>query len=359
MSTQLKNEEFVLFTRPSGQSDIKSAWKLQSCLMPIITKDNEFILETLFVSVDPYLSSGLKKSALGGAINSIGSIQISGLVARVIESRNPNIPVDTIVTGRMEWKRFILANGTEPRFRIVQKPTDKNTIYNKIGFSTAVGVLGMPSQTSYYGILSVANTQPSDVLVISGAAGAVGTIAGQIAKKIRGAKMVIGIAGGKKKCDCIVNELGFDAAIDYKEYNTKDKMVNRLKELTPSGITQYFDNTGGFVTDAIFDIIERHSKIIICGQISTYNNSEEDLSKSNIYPNYLAKTIYRGLSILGFVCSDFIHRNEEEFFKDMPNWLEQGIIKFHETIIDGFENLPRAYEMLFTGENIGKIVVKV
>lgn len=136
-------------------------------------------------------------------------------------------------------------------------------------------------------------------------------------------------------------------------------MINRLKELAPEGITQYFDNTGGFVTDAVFDIIKRHGKIIICGQISTYNNSEDDPSKMNIYPNYLAKTIYRGLSILGFVCGDFIHRNEEEFYKDMPIWLDQGLVKFHETFVDGFENLPRAYEMLFTGENIGKVIVKV
>ena len=359
MDSELKNEEFVLSIRPSDKSEVKSAWKLQPCLMPTINNDNEFIVKTLFVSVDPYLSSGLKKSALGGDINPIGSVQVSGLVGRVIDSRHSNIPVDTIITGRMEWKRYILANGTEPRFRIVQKSTEKDTNYDRIGFSTALGVLGMPSQTAYYGILSVANTQPTDVLVISGAAGAVGTIAGQVAKKIRGAQKVIGIAGGEKKCDYIVNELGFDAAIDYKEYDTKDKMINRLKELVPEGITQYFDNTGGFVTDAVFDIIKRHGKIIICGQISTYNNSEDDLLKINIYPNYLAKTIYRGLSILGFVCGDFIHRNEEEFYKDMPIWLDQGTIKFHETFVDGFENLPRAYEMLFTGENIGKVIVRV
>ncbi|CAF1271323.1 unnamed protein product [Adineta ricciae] len=359
MASEVKNEEFILSTRPSDQNEVKSAWKLQACPMPTITNDNEFIIKTLFVSVDPYLSSGLKKSALGGAVNPIGSVQISGLVGRVIESKNASVPVDTVVTGRMEWKRYILANGTEPRFRIIQKPTEHNSIYDKIGFSTAIGVLGMPSQTAYYGILSVADTQPADVIVISGAAGAVGTIAGQIAKKIRGAQKVIGIAGDAKKCDYIVKELGFDAAINYKEYNTKEKMIEKLQELAPEGITQYFDNTGGFVTDAVFDIIKRHGKIIICGQISTYNNSEDDPSKVNIYPNYLAKTIYRGLSILGFVCGDFIHRNEEEFYKDMPTWLDEGKLKFHETFVDGFENLPRAYEMLFTGGNIGKIVVRV
>lgn len=359
MDSELKNEEFILSNRPSDQSEVKSTWKLQPCSMPTISDDNEFIVQTLFVSVDPYLSSGIKKSALGGDTNPIGSVQVSGLVGRVVESQNSSIPVGTIITGRLGWKRYILANGNEPRFRIVQKSTEKDTIYDRIGLSTAIGVLGMPSQTAYYGILSVANTQPTDVLVISGAAGAVGTIAGQIAKKIRGAQKVIGIAGGKNKCDYIVNELGFDAAINYKEYNTKDKMINRLKELAPEGITQYFDNTGGFVTDAVFDVIKRHGKIIICGQISTYNNSEDDPSKINIYPNYLAKTIYRGLSILGFVCGDFIHRNEEEFYKDMPIWLDKGTIKFHETFVDGFESLPRAYEMLFTGENIGKVIVRV
>jgi NADPH-dependent curcumin reductase CurA len=359
MASELQNKEFVLSTRPSDQNELQSAWKLQACPMPTITNDNEFIVQTLFVSVDPYLSSGLKKSALGGDVNPIGSVQVSSLVGRVIESKNANFPVETIVTGRLQWKKYNLATGTEARFRIVQKSTEKNTIYDRIGLSTALGVLGIPSQTAYYGILSVANTQPSDVLVVSGAAGAVGTIAGQIAKKIRGAQKVIGIAGGQQKCDYLVNQLGYDAAINYKEYNTKEKMINKLKELAPEGITQYFDNTGEFVTDAIFDIIKRHGKIIICGQISTYNNSEDDPAKVNIYPNYLAKTVYRGLSILGFAVSDFIHRSEEEFYKDMPIWLDQGTIQFQETFVDGFENLPRAYEMLYTGETIGKVVVRV
>lgn len=355
----MTNEQFVLFQRPTDATDLKASWKLESCEMPQIQDENQFIVETLFVSVDPYLSSGLKKSALGGDVNPIGSCQISGLVARVIETRRDDITVGTIVTARMPWKKYILANGNEPRFRIVKRPNDTDTIYDRFGLSTAIGVLGMPSQTAYYGILSVANTQANDILVISGAAGAVGSIAGQIAKKIRSAQKVIGIAGGENKCRYIVDQLGFDAAIDYKTYNSKEKIIERLHELVPEGITQYFDNTGGFVTEALFDVIQRHGKIIVCGQISSYNHSEDDPAKVNIYPNYLAKTIYRGLSILGFVCGDFIHRNDEEFYRDMPVWLDKRIIRFTETFVDGFNNLPRAYEMLFTGENIGKVVVRL
>jgi len=213
----------------------------------------------------------------------------------------------------------------------------------------------MPSQTAYYGAKHVAKYTESDVLVVSGAAGAVGSILGQIAKKVYKCKKVIGVAGGQKKCD-FIKELGFDDAVDYKVYNTKEKMAARLKELAGDPITTYFDNTGGFVTEAIFDIIGRHGRIVICGQISTYNHTEKE---SYSYPNYLAKTVYRGLSILGFVVFDFIHLNETEFYKDMPKWIESGLVHVRETVVEGFENLPKAYQMLYTGDNIGKLVVKV
>ena len=148
--------------------------------MLTIQNENEFIIKTLFVFVSPYRSSGLKKSVSEGDINLIGSVQASGLIGRLIESKNPNICDDTIITGRMACRRFILANDTELRFRIVQKPTEKNTIYDEIGFRSAPGVLEMSSQTAYYGILSVANRQSTHVFVISGA------------------QKVIGIAGGEK-----------------------------------------------------------------------------------------------------------------------------------------------------------------
>jgi len=131
----------------------------------------------------------------------------------------------------------------------------------------------------------------------------------------------------------------------------------RLQELAGAEpITAYFDNTGGFVTEAVFDIIGRKGRIVVCGQISTYNDPPE---KSHSYPNYLAKTIYRALSILGFVVGDFVHRNDTEFFVDVPKWILEGKIKNKETLVTGFEKLPEAYAMLYTGENIGKVVVKV
>jgi len=131
-------------------------------------------------------------------------------------------------------------------------------------------------------------------------------------------------------------------------------MGKRLQEVAGEPVTVYFDNTGGFTTEAVFDVIGRGGRIIICGQISTYTSSEE-----YAYPNYLAKTIYKGLSILGFVVSDFIHRNDTEFIVDMGKWIESGQVKSRETVVEGFENIPRAFEMLFTGENTGKVIVKV
>jgi len=356
-----KNEELVLGKRPEGSHDLKETWKLQQCDYPKITGDGQFICQTLFVSVDPYLSSQIKKSALGGVTKEIGDIQKSYTVAKVLESKNTSYPVGTVyVASQNPWRRFFLVSEKElARVKILKHPDHPEDIFEPKGFHSALSAFGMPSQTAYYGCLDVGKFKESDVLVVSGAAGAVGIMVGQIAKHVIKCKKVIGIAGGKQKCDLLVQELGFDASVDYKEYNTKEKMGARLQELAGEPITAYFDNTGGISTEAVFDKIGRFGRIVICGQISSYTKSEEKAEEAYVYPNYLAKTIYRALSIYGFVVGDFAHRNDKEFYPDMAKWISAGLVKYKDTMVEGFENIPSAYEMLFTGANIGKIIVRV
>lgn len=357
MSDPKKNQEFVLSERPKGVQTLKNIWKLQDCEYPKITQDGQYIAETVLASVDPYLSSSLKESALGGNVNPLGSVQVSGGLGRVIESKSEKYPVGTyFLSFVLPWRRYNLLSENEgARFRIIKKPDQNDTIFDKLGIESSLGSLGMPSQTAYYGVRDVGKFTEKDVVVVSGAAGAVGTIAGQITKQICRSKRVIGIAGGKSKCEMLVRDLGFDVAIDYKEFSTREKMVQRLKEvLGEDTITAYFDNTGGHTTEAVFDLIGRGGRIVVCGQISSYNDDRE-----YSFPNYLAKTIYKALSIYGFVVSDFFGRNEKEFYPEMSEWVGSGKIKTKETIVEGFENLPRAYEMLFTGENTGKIIVKI
>jgi len=359
-----KNEELVLAKRPTGDHDLKETWKLQQCEYPKINGEGQFICETLFVSVDPYLSSQIKKSALGGAPKDIGTIQNSYTVVKVVESQSTSYPVGTVyVASQHPWRRFFLIQNEKDlanfRVKILKQPNQPENVFDRLGYQSALGAFGMPSQTAYYGCLDVGKFKESDVLVVSGAAGAVGMVAGQIAKHVLKCKKVIGIAGGQQKCDFVTKELGLDACIDYKEYNTKDKMAAKLKEVAGDPVTAYFDNTGGISTEAVFDIIGRFGRIVICGQISSYTKSEEKAEEAYVYPNYLAKTVYRALSILGFVVADFVHRNEKEFYPDMGKWLESGQVKYRDTIVEGFENIPKAYEMLFTGANIGKVIVKV
>jgi len=255
------------------------------------------------------------------------------------------------VSGNLPWRRYSVSDGIGLGYsKVIRKAGDPETIFDRLGLSSVIGSLGMPTQTAYYGSFHVGKFTEKDVVVVSGAAGATGSLVGQFAKKIQKAKKVIGIAGGKDKTDWLL-ELGFDAAIDYKEYNTQEKLAARIQELAGEPVTAYFDNTGGFITDAIFSVIARHGRLIICGQISAYHEQKS-------FPNYLAKTIYAALTIQGFYIVDFFQYNEKEFFVEVPKWVEQGIIKTRETLVEGFENLPAAYQMLYTGKNFGKIVVK-
>jgi len=345
-----KNEEFVVHERPAGTAHLKETWLLREIPYPSITEDEQFIYKALYISVDPYMSGGI--SGLVGRLNPLGTLQVGHVLAEVLESKNASYPVGTVfVSSQLPWRRYSVTKGTEFGYtKIIRKPGDPETVFDRLGLSSGIGALGMPSQTAYYGALRVAKFTEHDVVVVSGAAGATGSLVGQFAKKIAKAKKVIGIAGGKDKTDFLL-KIGFDAAIDYKEYDTQEKMAARIREVAGEPVTAYFDNTGGFVTDAIFEVIARHGRLIICGQISGYHQAQS-------YPNYLSKVIYAALTIQGFVVFDWVKYNEEQFFVDVPKWIEEGIIQTRETLVEGFENLPAAYQMLFTGKNIGKIVVK-
>eukprot|EP00026_Physarum_polycephalum_P010229 Phypoly_transcript_10385.p1 GENE.Phypoly_transcript_10385~~Phypoly_transcript_10385.p1 ORF type:complete len:265 (+),score=52.00 Phypoly_transcript_10385:65-859(+) len=217
-----KNQEFVLTNRPQGEHELKETWKLQEAEYPKITEDDQFIAETLYVSVDPYLSNTIKTT--GVIQKELGTVQSSYTIAKVLESKNTAFPVGTVFNAPTNpWKRFFLLNAKNIGYvKILKKPDEPENSFDRLGYQSGLGAFGMPAQTAYYGSFEVGKFKESDVLVVSGAAGAVGTVVGQIAKHVIKCKKVIGIAGGKEKCDYVVKELGFDACIDYKvKLNTK------------------------------------------------------------------------------------------------------------------------------------------
>jgi hypothetical protein len=206
----------------------------------------------------------------------------------------------------------------------------------------------MPGMTAYFGLLDVCEPKAGETVVVSGAAGAVGTIVGQIAK-IKGCRTV-GVAGGDDKIDYIVKECGYDAAFNYK---TTSDYAAKYRELCPNGIDIYFDNVGGPISDAVFGLLNLHARIAICGQISQYNNTQVEMG-----PRLLGSLIVARAKVQGLLVSDYAPRYGPAM-AEMAHWVREGKIKYREDVVLGFENLPKAFIGLLAGENIGKRIVKV
>lgn len=213
--------------------------------------------------------------------------------------------------------------------------------------STALGVLGMPGMTAYFGFLDICKPQPGETVLVSGAAGAVGSLVGQIAK-IQGCR-VIGIAGTDDKVQWMTRELGFDAGFNYKSVSDYSE---KLKELCPKGIDCYFDNVGGAITDAVFPRMNTYGRISVCGQISQYN-----LEKPEPGPRLLGQVLVKQLKVEGFIVFRFQDRYGEGI-RQMAQWLREGRLKYREEVVEGFENMAKAFIGMLHGDNTGKMVVK-
>lgn len=330
------NRQITLAARPAGYPKT-SDFKLIESPIPD-PKEGEILVRTIYLSVDPY-QRGLMNAAhpYRNPIE-IGGVIVGGTVGKVIVSKNPNFQEGDIVEGRLGWQEYAISDGSGIR------KIDPNIV----PISTALGVLGMPGMTAYFGLLEIGKPQPGETVVVSGAAGAVGSLVGQIAK-IKGCRAV-GIAGSDRKIDYILNELGFDAAFNYQ---TTADYYEKLKELCPKGIDVYFDNVGGTITDAVFRLINVKARVVICGQISQYN-----LEKPELGPRFLWQLIVRQTKVEGFLVSQFADRYEAGL-RQMAEWLRSGKIKYREQIVEGIERAPEAFIGMLKGENIGKQLVKV
>lgn len=330
------HRQFVLASRPAGIPE-ESNFKLIETAIPEL-KDGEFLARALYLSVDPYMRGRISDRKSYAASVEIGGVIVGGGVARVVESKNEAFAVGDIVDVYMGWQENIVSNGAGVR------KLDPSVA----PVSTALGVLGVTGLTAYFGLLDVCHPKAGETVVVSGAAGAVGSIVGQIAK-IKGCRTV-GIAGGDDKIDWIVKDCGYDAALNYK---TTGNYGEKLKELCPNGIDIYFDNVGGAITDAVFLQLNTFARLAICGQISQYNNVKPEMG-----PRLLGMLIVARAKAQGFLISDYWPRFAEGL-AEMSAWLREGKITYREDIVEGFENLPKAFIGLFHGENIGKRIVKV
>lgn len=298
----------------------------------------EVLVQTLYLSVDPYV-----RGRTNGAVPVVRSVQPGEVVAgevvgRVVESNDPRLAMDDIVEGMLGWQEYAVAQAKALR------KIDPSVA----PISSALSVLGIPGLTAYFGLLDVCRPQPGETVVISAAAGAVGSLAGQIARIKR--CRTIGIAGSEEKVGFITRELGFEAGFNYKE---SPDYYARLRERCPNGIDVYFDNVGGPITDAVIRLINTRARISVCGQISQYNADQPETG-----PRWLGQLISKQAKVEGFQVQQFAERFEEGL-RQLTQWLREKRIRYREDVVEGLENAPRALVGMLQGRNIGKQLVKV
>ena len=332
-----QNRRLVLAERPSGMVD-QSTTRLEHVeLEPL--QDGEALVRVRYVSIDPTIRTWMDDAP--GYLPPIGIDEVirSGGIGEVVESRSDAYPVGQMVFGITGWQEYVIADSGE---RAMQPIPDG------VPPTIALGVLGLTGVTAYFGMIDVGKLKVVDVVVVSGAAGATGSTAGQIAK-IKGAKKVVGIAGGPEKCAYIVDELGFDEAIDYKN----EKVAARLREACPDGIDLYFDNVGGSILNDCLGNLAMRGRVVLCGAISGYNEDGPPPGPAN----YINLLIRRG-RMEGFIVLDFFGRLPEAQ-QALGGWLAEGRLKSSEHVVEGLERCPEALNLLFTGGNTGKVMVKL
>jgi NADPH:quinone reductase len=315
----------------------ESDFQLVEAPIPALSQ-GQVLLRSLFLSVDPYMRGRMTGVRTYADPVDIGQVMVGGTVGKVIQSTHTQFPVGDVVVGYWGWQEFTVSDG-----RGLQKLDPRIAPP-----STALGVLGMPGMTAYFGFLDICQPKPTETVVVSGAAGAVGSLVGQIAK-IKGCRAV-GIAGTDDKVRWLTGELGFDAAFNYK---SSENYTQTLKELCPDGIDCYFDNVGGAITDAVLPLLNVHARLSICGQISQYNSSKPE---PGVRPYIYLLT--KQARAEGFIVTRFTERFPQGIAQ-MADWLKAGKLKYHETVIEGFENMPRALIGLLGGDNTGKMIVAV
>ena len=338
--TTRTNTRVTLASRPDGMPSDEN-FTVESVPAPEVG-DGQVLLKTLWLSLDPYMRGRMSDRKSYAAPLQIGEVITGGVVAQVVESKHPEWSVGDLATNMSGWQQYAVA---EPgAYRLYRVDADNAPI------STAVGVTGMPGQTAYFGLLRLGKPQAGETVVVSAASGAVGATVGQIAK-IHGCR-VVGVAGGADKCAFCTEELGFDACVDYKS----DSFAADLATACPDGVDVYFENVGGAVLEAVAPLLNAGSRVPVCGYISAYNTPSGEVIEP---PDaWLKRTLEQPPETRFFVVTEWIEEFEEAS-QQLGAWIREGKLKYRESVVDGIENAPSAFRMLFTGENFGKLMIRV
>jgi NADPH-dependent curcumin reductase CurA len=335
MSEGLVNRQFRLASRPQGMVTREN---FDLVVQPVAEPaEGEVLVKTRYISLDPAMRGWMAAGRSYIPPVEIGEVMRAGMVGEVLESKGERFAPGEHVTGWLGVQEYAAC----PESAVF--PVDPAVA----PLTTYLGALGMPGMTAYFGLLDVGQPKEGETVLVSGAAGAVGSVAGQIAR-IKGCRAV-GIAGGPQKCEWVTGELGFDACIDYKSAD----VGKALREHCPEGVDVYFDNVGGEILDAALARLARGARVVICGAISQYNNLDSMQGPSN----YMSLLVNRA-RMQGFVVLDYLSRYPEAQH-ELAGWLREGRLVAREDVVQGFETFPDALARLFAGENVGKLVLQV
>jgi NADPH-dependent curcumin reductase len=329
------NHQFRLASRPQGMVGREHFDYVEEAVPEL--GDGQVLVKVLYISLDPAMRGWMSDGRSYIPPVQIGEVMRAATAGEVVESKSDKLAPGDKVSGWLGVQEYVAC--------------DENAVFkvdaDRVPLSNYVGALGMPGMTAYFGLLEVGAPKEGETVVVSGAAGAVGSLVGQIAK-LKGCR-VVGIAGGPEKCSWIVEELGFDAAIDYKG----EDVNAALREHCPEGVDVYFDNVGGEILDAALARLARGARVVICGAISQYNNLDAVRGPSN----YMSLLVNRA-RMEGFVVIDYMGRAAEAM-GEMGAWIADGRLVAREDVVEGFDSFPDALAKLFAGENVGKLVLKV
>ncbi len=334
--TERVNQRWRLAKYPEGVPDESAFQYLEA---PVRAPGpGQVLVKVLWLSVDPYMRGRMSTLKSYAEPMQVGQTVVGEAVAQVLDSCCADFMKGDLAAGFTGWQTYAVTEGKELR-KVDLPPTRA---------SYALGVLGMPGLTAYFGLLDVGGIQEGETVVISGAAGAVGSTAGQIAK-LKGCRAV-GVAGSDEKVKWLVEELGFDAAVNY---NRHPDLREALAEVCPRGVDVYFDNVGGSVTDAVFGLLSLRARVVVCGQIAHYNAKNPPRG-----PRFLTTVLINRVRVEGFIVYDYRERFPMALAA-LQQWMSEGKLKTRETVVEGIENAPKAFLGLFTGANTGKMLVKV
>jgi len=334
------NRQILLDNRPEGEATT-SNFKLVTVQTPAL-QDGQVLVRHHFLSLDPYMRGRMNDSKSYAQPQPLGEVMIGGTVGEVVESRHPKFAAGDKVVGMGGWQEYSVVDANQPG--AVRKVDTTH-----VPLSHFLGAVGMPGVTAWYGLVKIIEPKAGETMMVSAAAGAVGSAYGALAKA-RDCR-VVGIAGGKDKCDYVVNELGFDACIDYKQHKDAGSLSKALKQACPNGIDGYFENVGGLVLDAVLSRMNAHGRIAVCGMIAGYDGQPVPMT----YPQLI---LTNRLKVQGFIVSEHMEVWPEAL-KELGMLVGTGKLRPRESVAQGLDAAPEAFLGLLKGRNFGKQLVKL